>query len=308
MKCSGIREYDGAVELMELPDPVISEPGQVLIDVHASGVSNWDNIVRSGSWDVGIRPPMALGVQAAGVVRGVGAAVSRFAIGDEVLTHSVPLLHQGTWAPLFVASEAHIAHKPTAMSSLQAGLFPVPALTAHQVLESVDMQGSETILVNGAGGITGGLLVAVAAGAGGRVIAVANPKNAERLRSYGVFAVIDYHHPDWQRQVTHLATGRVPVAVNAVPGAAASLLQLLSDNGRLATITGDPPAAERGIRVSSVYVRPDGKSLEHLAADFAKRSLSLPVSAVYGLSDASEALSAAASGRAGGGVVIDPRR
>jgi NADPH:quinone reductase-like Zn-dependent oxidoreductase len=193
------------------------------------------------------------------------------------------------------------------MSSLQAGLFPVPALTAHQVLESVDMQGSETILVNGAGGITGGLLVAVAAGAGGRVIAVANPKGAERLRSYGVFAVIDYHHPDWQRQVTDLANGRVPVAVNAVSGAAASLLPLLSDNGRLATITGDPPAAERGIRVSSVYVRPDGKSLEHLAADFARRSLSLPVSGVYGLSDASLALSAAL-GRAGGGVLIDPRR
>ncbi|HEY2864635.1 MAG TPA: NADP-dependent oxidoreductase [Casimicrobiaceae bacterium] len=307
MKCSGIREYDGAVELLELPDPAISEPGQVLIEVHASGVGNWDNIVRSGDWDVGTRPPMALGVEAAGVVRRVGAAVSRFAIGDEVLTHSVPLLHQGTWAPLFVASEDDIAHKPTAMSSLQAGLFPVPALTAHQVLVAVDMQGSETILVHGAGGITGGLLVAVAAGAGGRVIAVADPKSAERLRSYGVFAVIDYHRPDWQRQVTHLANGRVPVVVNTVRDAAASLLPLLSDNGRLATITGDPPAAERGIQVSNVYVTPDGKSLEHLAADFARRSLTLPVSGVYGLSDASQALSAAL-GHAGGGVVVDPRR
>jgi hypothetical protein len=33
----------------------------VLIEVHASGVGNWDNIVRSGGWDIGIRPPMALG-------------------------------------------------------------------------------------------------------------------------------------------------------------------------------------------------------------------------------------------------------
>jgi NADPH:quinone reductase-like Zn-dependent oxidoreductase len=308
MKCSGIREYDGAVGLMEFPDPGVSEPGHVLIEVHASGVGNWDNIVRRGGWDIGIRPPMALGVEAAGAVRAVGTAVSRFAIGNEVLTHSAPLLHQGTWAPLFVASEAHVAHKPTAMSSLQAALFPVPSLVAHQVLVTLDMQVGETILVHGAGGVTGGLLVAVAAGAGGRVIAVADLRSAERLRTYGAFAVIDYHQPDWQNQVRYLASGGIRVAVNAVRGAATDLLPLVSDNGRLATITGDPPAAERGIRVGSVYVRPDGKSLEHLAADFAKRGLTLPVSGVYGLADASQALSAVVSGHAEGGIVLDLMR
>ncbi len=308
MKGSGIREYHGAVELLEFADPGVLEPGNVVIEVHAAGVGNWDNIIRGGGWDVGIRPPMALGVEAAGVVRAVGAAVSRFAIGDEVLTHAVPLLHQGAWASLFVASEAHVAHRPAAMSSLQAGLLAVPALVARQVLAALDMRGGETILIHGAGGITGGLLVAVAAGAGGRVIAVADPASAERLRGYGAVALIDYHQPDWHGQVRDLAKGGLRVAVNAVRGAAASLLPLVSDNGRLATITGDAPAAERGIRISSVYVSADGKSLEHVAADFAKRGLTLPVAGVYALEDAGKALSAAASGHAGGGIVIDPRR
>jgi hypothetical protein len=35
-------------------------------------------------------------------------------------------------------------------------------------------------------------------------------------------------------------------------------MELVADNGRLATITGDPPAAERGIQVSHVYLAPDG--------------------------------------------------
>src|SRR5262249_12115738 len=118
----------------------------------------------------------------------------------------------------------------------------------------------------------------------------------------------DYHAPDWQTQARDLADGRVPVAVNAVRRAAASIMGVVADNGRLATITGDPPPAERGIRVSNVYVEPDGTSLEHLAADFTVRGLTIPVARVAGLAEANTALSDVVSGRSGGGVVIDPQR
>jgi len=90
---AGILAYGGAVQLLELPAPEISDPQQLLIRVHAAGVGNWEDIVRTGGWDVGGVPPMALGVEAAGVVRAVGAAVSRFRVGDQVLTHAVPLQH-----------------------------------------------------------------------------------------------------------------------------------------------------------------------------------------------------------------------
>jgi len=39
-----------------------------LIDVRACGVGNWDEFARAGDWDLGTRPPMALGVEAAGLV------------------------------------------------------------------------------------------------------------------------------------------------------------------------------------------------------------------------------------------------
>jgi len=308
VKGAGILAYGGAVQLLELPNPEISDPQQLLIAVHAAGVGNWDEIVRTGGWDVGRAPPMALGVEAAGVVRAVGAAVTRLRVGDEVLTHSVPLQHQGTWAELLLAPEGHVARKSAGMSFPVAGLFPVPALTAYQVLSvKVALQRGEKILVHGAGGVTGGVLVAVAADMGGWVIATASPAGADRVRSYGASVVLDYHRTDWPTEVRRLSGGGVLVAVNTVRGAAASLLPLVADGGRLTTITSDAPASERQIRVSNAYVSPNGAILEELAARFAQRGLAIPVAAVHRLSEARRALSEAVSGRAPGGVIIDPR-
>ena len=80
----------------------------------------------------------------------------------------------------------------------------------------------------------------------------------------------------------------MPAAVNAVPGYAADAIRAVADNGRLATITSDPPAEERGITVFNVYVRPDGSQLRTLAEHFADGTLAIPIAAAYRLADAAE--------------------
>lgn len=136
------------------------------------------------------------------------AMVSRFRVGDEVLTHCVPLQRQWAWAEALLVPEAQAARKPTRMSFPVAGLFPVPALTADQVLSGVvALQRGERVLIHGAGGVTGGVLVAVAAEMGGWVIATAGPASAERVRGYGASEVLDYHQPDWPREVRCLTDG-----------------------------------------------------------------------------------------------------
>ena len=62
--------------MIDLPGPRPLDGDEVLIQVMAAGVGNWDGIVRTGGWDVGGRPPMALGVEAAGVVAEVGSMVT----------------------------------------------------------------------------------------------------------------------------------------------------------------------------------------------------------------------------------------
>ena len=309
MRGAGITEFGGPVRTLDLPDPAASGPDDVLFDVHAAGVGNWDDVVRTGGWDVGASPPMALGVEAAGVVRSVGPAVSRFRAGDEVLTHAVPL-RQGSFAELFVAQENQISRKPKAMSFEVAAALSVPLLTAAEVLlRTVNLKPGETLLVNGGGGVTGGMLVAIGAEIGARVIATADPRSAERLRSYGAGVVLDYHRADWQAEARRLAGGSgVPVAVNAVRGAAPGLISLVADGGRLATLTNEPLIAERGIAVTGFFVHPDGMLLERQTATFAERGLMIPVAAVYRLAEAEAALDAAVAGRLGGAIVVDPRR
>jgi hypothetical protein len=112
MRAAGIDAFGDEVRLLELAAPASLAPDEVVISVHAAGVGNWDEIVRVGEWDVGRRPPLVLGVEAAGVVAAVGEDVTSFVSGDEVLTHPLPLRHQGAWAEWLVAPAARVAPKP----------------------------------------------------------------------------------------------------------------------------------------------------------------------------------------------------
>ena len=134
MQAAGVDAFGGQVRTLELAAPVSPAPDEVVISVHAAGVANWDEFVRTGDWDVGREPPLALGVEAAGVVAAVGEDVTSLAAGDQVLTHPVPLRHQGAWAPWLLAPAALVARKPAAVGWEAAAAFPVPALTADQAL------------------------------------------------------------------------------------------------------------------------------------------------------------------------------
>ena len=78
MRAAGADRIGGGIRLLELPDPPSPRAGEVLLEVRACGVGNWDDIIRTGGWDTGARPPMALGVEAAGVIVAVGAGVGGF--------------------------------------------------------------------------------------------------------------------------------------------------------------------------------------------------------------------------------------
>lgn len=308
MQAAGVRVLGGPVEELELADPPEPGDGEVLIDVLAAGIGNWEDLVRTGDWDVGIRPPMALGVEAAGTVRAVGAGVSRFAGGDAVLVHSAPLRYQGAWAERFLANEADVAAKPSSLDWRVAGVLPVPLLTAAQVVGYVACQPADVVFVHGAGGLTGGLLVLMAAQTGCRVVATGSPSSADRVRAYGAAEVVDYRAPAWQARVRAQSPGGFTVVINAVRGAAPSLLPLVAAGGRLVTITGDPPASERGIEVRNPIVAPGGLELEAAADLVARVGPRVTIAETASLQEAAGALQRVVQGSVGGARVVDPRR
>jgi Zn-dependent alcohol dehydrogenase len=67
MQVAGIRQVGDRVEIIEVGELRPLADDEVLLEVLAAGVGNWDEFVRTGGWDVGARPPMALGVEAAGM-------------------------------------------------------------------------------------------------------------------------------------------------------------------------------------------------------------------------------------------------
>jgi NADPH:quinone reductase-like Zn-dependent oxidoreductase len=307
MQAAGIDAFDGEVRMLELAEPGPPAPDEILIAVQTAGVGNWDEFVRVGDWDVGRRPPLALGVEAAGIVTEAGSDVTSFAPGDEVLTHPLPLRDQGAWAEQLVAPASLVARKPAAVSWEPAAAFPVPALTADQALaEAVPAPEGACVLVNGAGGVTGGLVVQLAVARGATVVATAGPSSAARVRGYGARLVLDYHDPDWPSQAREASPdGRgVTAAVNAAPEGAAAALQAVRENGSLATITGDPPPHARGIAVVDVYVRADGARLGELVMALAEGELSLRVGATFPLAEAATALQGAVAGGGSGAMVL----
>jgi NADPH:quinone reductase-like Zn-dependent oxidoreductase len=307
MRGAGIDAFGGQVRMLELEAPGSPAPDEVVISVHTAGVGNWDEFVRVGDWDVGRQPPLALGVEAAGVVAAVGEEVTSLTPGDEVLTHPVPLRHQGAWAQWLLAPAALVARKPAVVGWEAAAALPVPALTADQALTAAaPVPDGEWVLVHGAGGVTGGLAVQLAVAQGATVVATAGPASAARVGGYGAHLVLDYHDPQWPARVRGASPGGrgVGAAVNAARGGAATALQTVAGDGRLATITGDPPPPERGVEVTDVYVRADGARLAALVETLAEGLLSLHVAATLPLADAGRALQGVVAGHVAGASVL----
>src|SRR5215204_2877416 len=201
MRAAGITALGEPVGIFEVDELATPTAGEVLIDVVAAGIGNWDELVRIGSWQIGGPAPMALGTEASGTVAAAGSSAPELREGDEVMTHPLPLRRHGTWAGRVLAPEA---------SWEASGAFPIPALTAAQALdEALGVESGGWVVVNGAGGVTGGLLVQLAAARGARVIATASAKKAERVRGYGASEVLDYHG-DWPALVREITGGGAP--------------------------------------------------------------------------------------------------
>src|SRR5262249_35091296 len=130
---------------------------------------------------------------------------------------------------------------------------------------------------------------------------------AGRVPAAGAAHVLDRRSPDWPGQVRELTGGRgADLAVNAAPGGAARALGAVKDGGRLATITSDPPRAERGVEVSQVYVAPDGPRLSRLGELLAAGTISVTAGAPFPLEHAADALACLRQGTNGQAVVLQP--
>src|SRR4051812_47424682 len=194
MRAAGVTALREPGEIFEGGELATPAAGEGIIDAVAAGIGNWDELVRIGSWQIGGPAPMALGTEASGTVAAAGSGVAELREGDEVMTHPLPLRRHGTWAGRVLAPAAAVAARPPQATWEACGAFPIPALTAAQALdETLGIESGGWVVVNGAGGVTGGLLVQLAAARGARVIATASAKKAARPPGHRGAGGADHH-------------------------------------------------------------------------------------------------------------------
>lgn len=304
MRAAGVMDTGGRLEMLDLPSPPTPTGGDVLIVVHAAGVGNWDELMRTGSWPSGLSGPHALGVEVAGTVLTPGPDVTSLRSGQKVAGFGFPFRDGGGWAQYQLVASTDLARTPETLSWRNAATLPVPGLTAFQTLtDALSVQRGERLFVHGAAGVTGGLLVQLAVLRGLHVVATAGERNTARLLGYGASTVVDRTRYDWRNQVLHALGGPADVAVNAVPGGADAALGLVADGGRFASIAG--PFQDRPyVSASEVFVRPDGRQLHGLLNLLDRGDIRVPIEGGFQLEHAAEALDQVRAGSHGSAISL----
>lgn len=143
-------------------------PGQVRVQVHASGVNFIDVYKRLGIYRVD--PPFVLGEEGSGVVSAVGPRVEEFRVGDRVAWVNV----SGSAAEEVLLPVESVVHVPDGVALDLACAAMVQGLTAHALARSVwPVRAGGVALVHAAAGGVGQLLVQLLVAAGVRVVATA---------------------------------------------------------------------------------------------------------------------------------------
>jgi NADPH:quinone reductase-like Zn-dependent oxidoreductase len=192
------------LQLKEVAKPTPKD-NEVLVEVHAASVNDWDWGLLRGKPFVnrllfGLRKPKVkiLGCDIAGRVEAVGRNVKQFQPGDEVFG-DISGCGMGGFAEYVCARENVLAQKSASMTYEQAAAVPQAAVLALQGLRKGQVQPGQKVLINGAGGGVGTFGVQIAKSFGAEVTGVDSTGKLDMVRSIGADQVIDYTKEDFTK-------------------------------------------------------------------------------------------------------------
>ncbi|WP_147916437.1 NADP-dependent oxidoreductase [Ruania zhangjianzhongii] len=295
MRAVRYHEY-GNPDVLRITDAPTPEagPGQVRIAVGAASVNRMDVKLRSGAMASGpLRKPRGTGLDAAGVVDQVGPEVTGVQVGDRVFGAGSAVLAEravlSSWAPV-----------PDGLSLTQAAALPTVAETAGRVLGLLPDQPGSVLVVDGASGGVGTILVQLALRRGLAVIGTASAGKQELVRRLGATPVP--YGPGLVERVRALASHVDGAADLAGHGSAGELVELVGDAGKVVTIADFSGSTEAVVTSGS-----EGRSWDTMAevADLvAAGELELLIDGELDWSEAAEAHRRCESGQATGKIVL----
>ena len=208
---------------------------EVEIEVAATGL-NFSDVMKCLRLYPGLdEGPVRLGAECSGRVTRVGASVSRWSVGDEVVA-----VTQAAFATHVHVDASLVAGKPAGLSFDEAATLPIAFLTADYALRECGRIGEgDSVLIHSASGGVGLAAIQLAAAAGARIYATAgSDAKREYLRSLGVEKVMDSRSLRFADEILDATDGAgVDLVLNSLPGEAIEKgLSILKPGGRFLEI------------------------------------------------------------------------
>jgi len=221
------------IEEVPQPDPKANE---VLIKTQAIGVNRADLGRRRTVPEGEQEPPRIPGLDVAGVVEAVGADVTNWHPGDQVLA-----LVRGAYAEYAVANSVLTFQPPEGMSTTDAASLPCVFFTAWYAFQLAGLKSGETALIHSAGSGVGMAGIQIANALGARVLTSAGSnERLERGRELGAEAGVNYSSQNVTEALLQLTDGQgVDMVLDTVGGAIFdATLHALAQGGRVVTVGG----------------------------------------------------------------------
>ncbi|MFJ3202531.1 medium chain dehydrogenase/reductase family protein [Streptomyces sp. NPDC086989] len=201
------------LELHRGPVPAPAD-GQVVVAMEATGVSFAEQQMRRGRYYDQPEFPFVPGYDLVGTVQAVGRGVDPGLLGRRVAA----LTKTGGWASHVALDAADVVEVPDGVGAAEAETAVVNGITAWQMLHrKARVRAGQTVLVHGANGGVGSILVQLALAAGARVIGTASTRHHDALRALGVTPV-DYRSGNVPARVRALAPDGVDAVFDHVGG------------------------------------------------------------------------------------------
>lgn len=301
----------GGPEVLELVDTEITPPkeGEVTIDVRAAGVNPTDYKGVAGSYSKDpSRLPLPVGNELAGVISAMGPDTEigsgGGAVGDEVIAFRVP----GSYATSLNVPAADVFAKPASLDFPEAANLLLVGATAMDMIRVVGMRAGETILVHGASGSVGVILLQLARLQGVHAIGTGSEASFGRIRGFGGEPIA--YGTGLEERVRQLAPDGVDAAFDCVGTDEATdvSLAVLKDRDRLVTIANagrakaDGFTAVGGTMPDSISYRDSVRP--ELIALAGEGKLVIPMARTFPFAEAAAALELVKSGHPGGKLAL----
>jgi NADPH:quinone reductase-like Zn-dependent oxidoreductase len=274
------------------------------VRVKAAGINPGEIMIRKGvfadRWPATF--PSGQGSDLAGIVEEIGSAVKNVAVGDEIIGFTED---RASHAELVIVEVGHLVPRPAHVPWEQAGALFVAGTTAYAAVKAVALTASDTLVVSGAAGGVGSIVVQLARNIGAKVLGLASAANHAWLTDHGVIPI---SYGDGVAERIRAASGnKIDAFVDAFGGGYVELaLKLGVAPDRIDTIIDFAAAAKYGVKSEGNSAAANAGVLAELAGLIEAGRLEIPIAKAYRLADVREAYQDLEKRHTRGKIVLVP--